>query len=164
MIRSGTLSELRQGAEGLLVDVDGGHEELVARLRADGLEVELAGDTILVTVTSPTTSSGTRSRTSGSGSAGSSRGGARSRTSTSRRAHDRRASTGARIYDVGYRSYDGPRRPPWWAVLTVALHAIQRVLGLRRSFRHKILPALAIVIAFLPPSCRSSSPSCSTRT
>jgi ABC-2 type transport system permease protein len=58
--------------------------------------------------------------------------------------------TSARIYDVGYRSYDGPRRPPRWAILTVALHAVQRVLGLRRSFRHKILPLLAILIAFLP--------------
>jgi hypothetical protein len=57
---------------------------------------------------------------------------------------------GARIYDVGYRSYEGERRRPWWAVVTVALHAVQRVLGLRRSFRHKILPGLAIVIAFLP--------------
>jgi ABC-2 type transport system permease protein len=60
------------------------------------------------------------------------------------------STPGARIYDVGYRSYDGPRRPPWWAVATVCLHAIQRVLGLRRPFRHKILPALAIIIAFLP--------------
>ena len=58
--------------------------------------------------------------------------------------------SGARIYDVGYRSYDGPRRPPSWAVVTVALHAIQRVLGLRRPFRHKVLPAIALVIAFLP--------------
>ena len=57
---------------------------------------------------------------------------------------------GARIYDVGYRSYDGPRRPPRWALLTVGLHAVQRVLGLRRSFRNKVLPFLAIVIAFLP--------------
>ncbi len=57
---------------------------------------------------------------------------------------------GARIYDVGYRSYAGERRRPWWAVVTVALHAVQRVLGLRRSFRHKILPGLAIAIAFLP--------------
>jgi ABC-2 type transport system permease protein len=56
----------------------------------------------------------------------------------------------ARIYDVGYRSYDGERRRPRWAVVTIALHAVQRVLGLRRSFRHKILPGLAIVIAFLP--------------
>ena len=60
------------------------------------------------------------------------------------------SETGARIYDVGYRTYDGPRRPPWRAVVTVCLHAVQRVLGLRRSFRHKILPGLAIVIAFLP--------------
>ena len=60
------------------------------------------------------------------------------------------SESGARIYDVGYRRYDGPRRPPRWAILTVALHAVQRVLGLRRSFRHKILPLLAILIAFLP--------------
>ena len=60
------------------------------------------------------------------------------------------SDTGARIYDIGYRTYDGPRRPPWRAVATVCLHAVQRVLGLRRSFRHKILPGLAIVIAFLP--------------
>ena len=57
---------------------------------------------------------------------------------------------GARIYDVGYRPYGGERRRPRWAVVTVALHAVQRVLGLRRSFRHKVLPGLAIVIAFLP--------------
>ena len=60
------------------------------------------------------------------------------------------SESSARIYDVGYRSYDGPRRPPWRAIVTVCLHAVQRVLGLRRSFRHKILPGLAIVIAFLP--------------
>ena len=39
--------------------------------------------------------------------------------------------TSARIYDVGYRSYDGPRRRPRWAILTVALHAVQRVLEAR---------------------------------
>ena len=48
MIRSGTLSDLRQGAEGLLVEVDDRHEELAERLRAAGFEVELAGETILV--------------------------------------------------------------------------------------------------------------------
>jgi ABC-2 type transport system permease protein len=60
------------------------------------------------------------------------------------------STPGARIYDVGYRSYDGPRRPPRWAVVTIAVHAAQRVLGLRRSFRHKVLPVIAIAIAFLP--------------
>ena len=57
---------------------------------------------------------------------------------------------GARIYDVGYRSYDGPRKPPAWALATVWRHTTQRVLGLHRSFRHKVLPGIALVIAFLP--------------
>lgn len=60
------------------------------------------------------------------------------------------SGTGARIYDVGYRSFEGTRRSPWWAVWVVALHATQRVLGLRRSFRHKVLPGLALLIAFAP--------------
>lgn len=57
---------------------------------------------------------------------------------------------GARIFDVGYRSYDGPRNAPAWALVTVWLHTVQRVLGLHRSFRHKVLPGIALVIAFLP--------------
>ena len=56
----------------------------------------------------------------------------------------------ARIFDVGYRSYDGLRKAPAWALVTVWRHTVQRVLGLHRSFRHKLLPALALVIAFLP--------------
>ena len=40
---------------------------------------------------------------------------------------------GARIYDVGYRSYDGPRSAPGWAMVTVWRHTVQRVLGLRRT-------------------------------
>lgn len=57
---------------------------------------------------------------------------------------------GARIYDVGYRAYDGPRKPPAWALVTVWRHTVQRVLGLHRSFRHKVLPGIALVIAFVP--------------
>ena len=57
---------------------------------------------------------------------------------------------GARIYDVGYRSYDGPRSAPIWALVTIWLHTLQRVLGLHRSFRHKVLPGIALVIAFVP--------------
>jgi ABC-2 type transport system permease protein len=57
---------------------------------------------------------------------------------------------GARIYDVGYRSYDGPRSAPIWALATIWRHTLQRVLGLHRSFRHKVLPAIALVIAFVP--------------
>jgi ABC-2 type transport system permease protein len=57
---------------------------------------------------------------------------------------------GARIFDVGYRSYDGPRSAPAWALVTVWRHTVQRVLGLHRSFRHKVLPAIALLIAFVP--------------
>ena len=57
---------------------------------------------------------------------------------------------GARIYDVGYRSYDGPRSAPIWALATIWRHTLQRVLGLHRSFRHKVLPGIALVIAFVP--------------
>jgi ABC-2 type transport system permease protein len=57
---------------------------------------------------------------------------------------------GARIFDVGYRSYDGPRSAPVWALFTVWRHTVQRVLGLHRSFRHKVLPAIALLIAFTP--------------
>ena len=57
---------------------------------------------------------------------------------------------GARIYDVGYRAYDGPRSAPVWALVTIWRHTVQRVLGLHRSFRHKVLPGIALVIAFVP--------------
>ena len=57
---------------------------------------------------------------------------------------------GARIYGVGYRAYDGPRSSPIWALVTIWRHTIQRVLGLHRSFRHKVLPGIALVIAFVP--------------
>jgi hypothetical protein len=57
---------------------------------------------------------------------------------------------GARVYGVGYRPYDGPRNPSSRAVVTVALHTLQRVLGLRRDARHKLLPALAFAIALVP--------------
>ena len=57
---------------------------------------------------------------------------------------------GARIYDVGYRAYDGPRSAPVWALVTIWRHTLQRVLGLHRSFRHKVLPGIALVIAFVP--------------
>jgi ABC-2 type transport system permease protein len=57
---------------------------------------------------------------------------------------------GARIFDVGYRAYDGPRSPPAWALATVWRHTVQRVLGLHRPFRHKVLPGIALVVAFFP--------------
>jgi ABC-2 type transport system permease protein len=61
-------------------------------------------------------------------------------------------STGdeARLFDLGYRPYDGARHRPARAVLTLAWFTAKRVLGIGRGGRHKVLPALTLVIAFLP--------------
>jgi ABC-2 type transport system permease protein len=57
---------------------------------------------------------------------------------------------GARLLDLGYRGYDGPRRRPAWAILTLAVFTARRVLGLGRGARHKVLPALTLVVAYVP--------------
>ncbi len=56
----------------------------------------------------------------------------------------------SQIFEQGYRRYDGPRLGRWSAVRSVWKHTVQRVLGLRRSARHKVLPFLAISLAYLP--------------
>jgi ABC-2 type transport system permease protein len=56
----------------------------------------------------------------------------------------------ARLYDLGYRSYDGPRERPARAIPTLAEFTARRVLGIGRGGRHKVLPAITLVIAFLP--------------
>jgi ABC-2 type transport system permease protein len=61
-------------------------------------------------------------------------------------------STGdeARLFDLGYRGYDGTRHRPATAIGTLAWFTAKRVLGLGRGARHKVLPAITLVIAFLP--------------
>jgi ABC-2 type transport system permease protein len=56
----------------------------------------------------------------------------------------------ARIFDLGYRSYDGPRERPGRAIVTLAEFTGRRVLGLGRGARHKVLPAITLAIAYLP--------------
>jgi ABC-2 type transport system permease protein len=56
----------------------------------------------------------------------------------------------ARLFDLGYRSYEGARERPARAILTLAVFTIRRVLGLGRGGRHKVLPAITLAIAFLP--------------
>ena len=56
----------------------------------------------------------------------------------------------ARLYDLGYRRYDGPRERPARAIVTLAEFTARRVLGLGRGARHKVLPAITLAIAFLP--------------
>jgi ABC-2 type transport system permease protein len=59
-------------------------------------------------------------------------------------------SSDARLFDLGYRSYDGPRLRPARAIPTLAAFTARRVLGLGRGARHKVLPAVTLAIAFLP--------------
>ena len=54
------------------------------------------------------------------------------------------------IHDLGYRSYEGARAGVGWAMQSLATHSVRRVLGLKRAFRHKIVPAITIALAFIP--------------
>jgi len=56
----------------------------------------------------------------------------------------------ARIVDRGYRRYDGPRTGARGAVRALVVHSMQRTLGLRRPAGQKVLPIVAVVIAYVP--------------
>lgn len=56
----------------------------------------------------------------------------------------------ARILETGYRRYDGERLGPRHAVWTLARQTFERIMGLRRPARYKVLPILTLVIAYLP--------------
>ena len=56
----------------------------------------------------------------------------------------------ARLFDLGYRGYEGPRERPARAIVTLAEFTAGRVLGFGRGGRHKVLPALTLAIAYLP--------------
>lgn len=58
--------------------------------------------------------------------------------------------TDARILDRGYRRYDGPRRGVPGAVRSLVRHTVQRILGLKRKASSKVLPGLAVFIAYVP--------------
>jgi ABC-2 type transport system permease protein len=58
--------------------------------------------------------------------------------------------TDARILGTGYRSYLGPRLGPRHAMWTLTRHTFERIMGLRRPARYKVLPILTLVIAYLP--------------
>ena len=60
------------------------------------------------------------------------------------------SSGDARLFDLGYRAYDGPRERPAYAVVSLAVFTVRRVLGLGRGARHKVLPAITLAVAYLP--------------
>jgi ABC-2 type transport system permease protein len=54
------------------------------------------------------------------------------------------------IHERGYRRYEGERAGWGHAVGALSLHTFQRIMGLRRPARHKVLPFLSVIIAYLP--------------
>jgi ABC-2 type transport system permease protein len=54
------------------------------------------------------------------------------------------------IYDTGYRHYEGERLGVSSAIRSVAIQGVQRVLGIRRPMRNKIVPTLTVFITFVP--------------
>ena len=54
------------------------------------------------------------------------------------------------IHDLGYRAYTGERAGVRWAVRSLAIHSVRRALGLKRAGKHKIVPVITIIFAFLP--------------
>jgi len=56
----------------------------------------------------------------------------------------------ARIVDRGYRRYDGRRTGAAGAFRALVAHSVQRALGLKRPATQKILPGVAVFIAYVP--------------
>lgn len=56
----------------------------------------------------------------------------------------------ARILDRGYRRYDGERLGTDASIRSLVVHSMQRGLGLRRTLWAKLLPLLAVAIAYIP--------------
>lgn len=59
-------------------------------------------------------------------------------------------SANARIIDRGYQHYTGERLGLGHGEWVMLWAALKRGVGLRRSFRHKIMPWLLIAVAFVP--------------
>ena len=59
-------------------------------------------------------------------------------------------TSGAEIFERGYRSYEGERTGIAGSMRTVLVASMQRALGLRRKFRFKIVPIIAVLLAYVP--------------
>lgn len=60
------------------------------------------------------------------------------------------AVSDARILGTGYRTYVGPRLGPRHSVWTLARQTFERIMGLRRPGRYKVLPIVTLALAYLP--------------
>ena len=61
------------------------------------------------------------------------------------------ATGGSRIVDRRYQRYAGPRKGEAHATWRLMIHAFQRLLGLRRPFKYKIVPILLGLACFAFP-------------
>lgn len=65
-------------------------------------------------------------------------------------AHGDLARGTSRVYDTGYHAYTGPRLGGVAPVLSLARWSAGRALGLRQSWKLKVIPALMFLIAMVP--------------
>lgn len=56
----------------------------------------------------------------------------------------------ARIYDRGYRRYDGERTGLTGAQRSLVRHSLRHALGLGRATRYKVIPVLVVLMAYVP--------------
>lgn len=56
----------------------------------------------------------------------------------------------ARIYDQGFRRYEGPRTGTVGALRSLVKHSLRQALGIGRSARYKMVPLPIIFMAFVP--------------
>jgi ABC-2 type transport system permease protein len=69
----------------------------------------------------------------------------------SRRETDLIAADGqARIFETGYRPYRGVRLGVSHSVWALVRHTAERIMGLKRPARYKVLPFVSVAIAYLP--------------
>lgn len=56
----------------------------------------------------------------------------------------------AQIHDLGYRAFEGERAGVGWAVRSLVVHTFRKALGAKRSARHKVAPAITILLSYAP--------------
>jgi ABC-2 type transport system permease protein len=59
-------------------------------------------------------------------------------------------TTEARVADVAYTRYDGPRAGRAWAIWSLARWSAMRALGARRGWKAKVIPITLTLLAFAP--------------
>ena len=151
VVHAGTLADLRRGPDGLVVEVDERADELAALLTDRGLDVTVEGGVLLLAgaagdhdaVRDAVADLGVGLRRLAPARA----------DARGRLPGDGNVSSGAGRTTLRPRlpGLRGPAaRSRAWAILTLAVFTVRRVLGLGRGARHKVLPALTLVIAYVP--------------